>query len=68
MIYVCYIGFIFALHYMNCELPNLLEEREAFKDWKQIPIFFGTLMFSIEALGMVKAIDYTIYTNYTYYI
>lgn len=47
---------------MNCELPNLLEEREAFKDWKQIPIFFGTLMFSIEALGMVKAIDYTIYT------
>jgi hypothetical protein len=41
------VGMIITLYYILIDLPSV-SERPAIADWRQMPMFFGTVIFALE--------------------
>ncbi|KAH8398835.1 hypothetical protein KR222_008359, partial [Zaprionus bogoriensis] len=50
-----------CMSYMLVELPDL-EERDAVLYWTEFPLFFGTIMFAIETLGVIPSLQVNMMT------
>lgn len=46
-------GISAILRYIFVDLPSL-EERKAFQVWTHYPLFFGTVLFAVEAVGVAS--------------
>lgn len=53
---ITFIGIGLILSYVLQDLPSL-SEREPFGDISEFPLFFGTTLFAIEAVGVVVALE-----------
>lgn len=53
---ITFVGIALILRYVLDGLPPL-SERELFGDINQFPLFFGTTLFAIEAVGVVIALE-----------
>ncbi|XP_060657437.1 proton-coupled amino acid transporter-like protein CG1139 [Drosophila nasuta] len=60
-----FVGFGIVLYYICTDLPPL-SEREAFEDYKKFPTFFGTVLFALEAVGVILAIEENMATPRAY--
>lgn len=47
-------GFGIVLYYILVDLPPL-SERDAFVHYSKLPTFFGTVLFALEAVGVVSS-------------
>lgn len=45
-------GYLATVYMMTDDLPNV-KERDYVAGWKQIPLFFGTVIYSFEAITLV---------------
>ncbi|KAH8365862.1 hypothetical protein KR093_006694, partial [Drosophila rubida] len=59
------LGFGVILYYICTELPPL-SERKPFEDYKKLPTFFGTVLFALEAVGVILAIEENMATPRAY--
>ncbi|XP_017139387.1 proton-coupled amino acid transporter-like protein CG1139 [Drosophila miranda] len=50
------VGFGIILYYIFEDLPPL-SERDAFVSYTELPTFFGTVLFALEAVGVILAIE-----------
>jgi len=48
------LGFGIILYYVCSNLPPL-SERDAFVSYTKLPTFFGTVLFALEAVGVVNS-------------
>lgn len=46
-------GYMATVYMMTDDLPSI-EERDYVAGWKQIPLFFGTVIYSFEAITLVS--------------
>lgn len=53
---ITFVGIILILRYVLVGLPSL-SERQLFGDIVEFPLFFGTTLFAIEAVGVVIALE-----------
>ncbi|XP_055910080.1 proton-coupled amino acid transporter-like protein CG1139 [Eupeodes corollae] len=60
-----FIGFGVVLYYIFSNLPPI-SERVAFEEISKLPLFFGTVLFSLEAVGVVIAIEQNMKTPKAY--
>ncbi|TMW51461.1 hypothetical protein DOY81_003432, partial [Sarcophaga bullata] len=58
-------GFGVILYYIFDSLPSI-SERKAFEDIAKLPIFFGTVLFALEAVGVILAIEENMATPKAY--
>uniref|UniRef100_A0A1A9W7L0 Amino acid transporter transmembrane domain-containing protein n=1 Tax=Glossina brevipalpis TaxID=37001 RepID=A0A1A9W7L0_9MUSC len=50
------VGFGVILYYIFDDLPAI-QERKPFENLNKLPIFFGTILFALEAIGVILAIE-----------
>ncbi|XP_055841088.1 proton-coupled amino acid transporter-like protein CG1139 [Episyrphus balteatus] len=60
-----FVGFGVVLYYIFVQLPPI-SQREAFTKVTRLPLFFGTVLFSLEAVGVVIAIEQNMKTPKAY--
>ncbi|KAH8278304.1 hypothetical protein KR044_010803, partial [Drosophila immigrans] len=60
-----FVGFGVILYYICTELPPL-SERKPFEDFRKLPTFFGTVLFALEAVGVILAIEENMATPRAY--
>ncbi|EDW18292.2 proton-coupled amino acid transporter-like protein CG1139 [Drosophila mojavensis] len=60
-----FVGFGIILYYVFENLPPL-SEREAFVSYTKLPTFFGTVLFALEAVGVILAIEENMATPRSY--
>ncbi|CAO1305140.1 unnamed protein product [Diamesa hyperborea] len=53
---ITFIGLGLVLYYVFQELPSI-SEREAFAPIERFPLYFGTVLFALEAVGVVIALE-----------
>ncbi|XP_062133044.1 proton-coupled amino acid transporter-like protein CG1139 isoform X1 [Drosophila sulfurigaster albostrigata] len=58
-------GLSIVMYYICTELPPL-SEREMLVDIRQMPVFFGTVLFALEAVGVILAIEENMATPKSY--
>uniref|UniRef100_A0A1A9VEA9 Amino acid transporter transmembrane domain-containing protein n=1 Tax=Glossina austeni TaxID=7395 RepID=A0A1A9VEA9_GLOAU len=51
-----FVGFGVILYYIFDDLPAI-QERKPFETLNKLPIFFGTVLFALEAIGVILAIE-----------
>ncbi|XP_037938181.1 proton-coupled amino acid transporter-like protein CG1139 [Teleopsis dalmanni] len=59
------VGFGVILYYIFDDLPPI-SERKAVEDISKLPIFFGTVLFALEAVGVILAIEENMETPKAY--
>lgn len=60
-----FVGFGIILYYVCSNLPPL-SERDAFVSYTKLPTFFGTVLFALEAVGVILAIEENMATPRAY--
>ncbi|XP_030570511.1 proton-coupled amino acid transporter-like protein CG1139 [Drosophila novamexicana] len=60
-----FVGFGIVLYYILVDLPPL-SERDAFVHYSKLPTFFGTVLFALEAVGVILAIEENMATPRAY--
>ncbi|KAM8710517.1 hypothetical protein ACLKA7_017177 [Drosophila subpalustris] len=60
-----FVGFGIILYYICSDLPPL-SERKPFEDYLKLPTFFGTVLFALEAVGVILAIEENMSTPRAY--
>ncbi|ALC42872.1 CG1139 [Drosophila busckii] len=60
-----FVGFGMVLYYIFDDLPPL-SEREPFVEVSKLPTFFGTVLFALEAVGVILAIEENMATPRAY--
>ncbi|XP_030373118.1 proton-coupled amino acid transporter-like protein CG1139 [Scaptodrosophila lebanonensis] len=58
-------GFGIILYYVFTDLPPL-SQQDAFVSYKKLPTFFGTVLFALEAVGVILAIEENMATPKAY--
>ncbi|KAH8402880.1 hypothetical protein KR222_008485, partial [Zaprionus bogoriensis] len=51
-----FVGFVIVLYYVFSDLPPL-SERKPFEHYTKLPTFLGTVLFALEAVGVILAIE-----------
>lgn len=50
------IGMGITMYYIMADLPSV-HERPAMADWEKLPMFFGTVIFALEGIGVVMSLE-----------
>ena len=53
---ITFVGLGLVLYYVFQELPSI-NDREMFADIARYPLYFGTTLFALEAVGVVIALE-----------